>query len=676
VSVLPDKDAFAAAAQLGADPRLGILGRLRALVIGKPRSLSDRSVFHQLSLIAFFAWVGMGADGMSSSCYGPAEAFLELRAHPHLAFFVALGTAVTIFVISASYCHIIDLFPSGGGGYLVASKLLSPTAGMVSGCALLIDYVLTISVSVASCMDAIFSFLPPPWHAHKFAVGVAGVLLLTVMNLRGVKESIIPLVPIFLVFVLTHLFAIGYALATNGARLGEVAAATSVDVSSASGELGIVGMLILILRAYSMGAGTFTGIEAVSNGMAILREPRVKTAKTTMRYMAWSLAVTAMGLMLAYVLLALETPPEGKTFNALLFERISAHWPAGMGASFVLVTLVSEGAILFVAAQTGFLDGPRVIANMAADRWMPSRFALLSERLVTKNGIVVMGLAALVTMVLTGGDVRLLVILYSINVFITFCLSQLGMVRHWWSVRGGTAPWRGKLLINGLGLVLCTFILVSVTLLKFHQGGWVTLVITGSLAGVALLIRRHYNRVGGLLTRLNDMLRAIPAAPPAEAAPPVAHDPRAKTAVLLVSGFNGIGMHSLLNTIRYFGETFRNFAFVQVGMIDAGNFKGIEELANLERHTRAQLGKYVAFCRANGLYAEAHFGMGVDVIEEIAKLAPAILERYPDAVFFGGQLVFPQDSAVNRWLHNAAVFAIQRRFYTQGIPFMILPIRV
>ena len=146
------------------NPKEPLVQKIKRAVIGKAKSPLDHSVFHQLSLVAFFAWVGLGADGLSSSCYGPEEAFLALQAHPFLSLFVALASALTVFLISASYSQIIELFPAGGGGYLVASKLLSPGIGVVSGCALLIDYVLTIAISIASGTDAIFSFLPSQWH--------------------------------------------------------------------------------------------------------------------------------------------------------------------------------------------------------------------------------------------------------------------------------------------------------------------------------------------------------------------------------------------------------------------------------------------------------------------------------------------------------------------------------
>ena len=279
-----------------------LLRRIKHFILGGKHDIHDTSIFHRLSLIAFFAWIGLGADGLSSSCYGPEEAFIALQGHTHLSVFIALMTAGTIFVIAASYSQIIELFPTGGGGYLVASKLLSPKAGMVSGSALLIDYVLTITISVASGADALFSFLPPSWLPYKLTFAMGGVLILTVMNMRGVKESVLPLVPVFLTFVVTHIFIIGYAIVMNAGNFGEVISATRVDVAKTQSELGLGGMIFLLLRAYSMGAGTYTGIEAVSNGLPILRDPKVKTGKRTMRYMAVSLAVVVMGLMIAYVL--------------------------------------------------------------------------------------------------------------------------------------------------------------------------------------------------------------------------------------------------------------------------------------------------------------------------------------------------------------------------------------
>lgn len=655
--------------------------RLKALLIGKSRSVSDPSIFHKLSLIAFFAWVGLGADGLSSSCYGPEEAFLALGKHHYLGVFVALGTVVTIFVISASYHQIIKLFPAGGGGYLVASKLLSPSIGMVSGSALLIDYLLTITLSVASGADALFSFMPAEWIHYKMPVAVLGVMLLIWLNLRGVKESVMPLVPIFLVFLVTHGFAIIYTFVTHAGSMPGVVSSTIADVRSTSAEMGTIGMLFLVLRAYSMGAGTFTGIEAVSNGIPILREPKVKTATHTMNYMAASLAVTVAGLMIAYLLFHVEHVP-GKTLNAILFANLSRDWAPGLAQAFILITLFSEAVLLFVAAQTGFLDGPRVLSNMALDRWAPTRFASLNDRLVTQNGILIMGIASIALMVYSGGSVKLLVIFYSINVFITFSLSHLGMVRHWWIARKTEDHWKKKLFINGVGLVLTSFILVSVAILKFNEGGWLTVFITGSLVAVSIVIKRHYNRTGRLLGRLKglveiaemDMGRYEAKRRPRKRKQEV--DPRARTAVLFVNGFSGTGLHTLFTILRIFPRIYKNFIFIQIGLIDSGLFKGAEEISLHRAHIEKEANRYVSYMRAHGFNAECRTAIGVDVVDESVRIATELVKAYPRSIFFAGQLVFPEDTFFTRWLHNYSAFAIQRQFYTRGIPILILPIRL
>lgn len=654
-------------------------GRLESLLMGPERSVHDPRIFRQLSLAAFLAWVGLGSDGLSSSCYGPPEAFAALHQYPFLGLFVALATAITILVISSSYSQIIELFPSGGGGFVVASKLLSPWAGAVSGCALLVDYVLTIAISVASGTDALFSLLPGPWQPWRLHFAVAMVLALAMLNIRGVRESVVPLVPIFLAFVLCHLLAIAWAIGVHATDMGGLVQRTAQDVGAARSSLGLWGMLVLIMHSYSMGAGTYTGIEAVSNGIPVLREPKVRTARRAMTYMAISLAVTAAGLMLAYLLYGVRPDPTGhKTLNAILMEAVAEHWPRGLGGTFITITLISEATILCVAAQTGFLDGPRVLANMALDRWMPSRLSHLSDRLVTRNGVLMMGLAAVAVLLLTGKAVGVLIVLYSINVFITFALSQTGMVRHWWIVRRQTRGWGRKLGINGLGLMLTLFILTWVCVTKFHQGGWVTLLVTAALVAVAGLIRRHYRNVGKAVTGFDRVARSLAEQglqAPAEAPGPPC-DPKARTAVVLVSGFNGLGLHTALNAARYFGDCFRNFVFVCVGVVDAGNFKGSAEIDRLSEHIRGETDRYVQFMRREGYYAEGVCAVSASIIDELSRLAPDIVRRFPNSVFLAGQLVFAHESFVTRLLHNNIVFMIQRRLYREGIPFVVLPFRV
>ncbi len=662
----------------GIEQKPSIWDRLKIIIIGGARNPQDPGVFHKISLIAFFAWVGLGADGLSSSCYGPAEAFQALGQHAYLGIFVALGSVATIFIISASYSHIIELFPTGGGGYLVASKLLSPTFGMISGCALIIDYVLTIALSIASGTEAIFSFLPSGWHPFMLEFAIFSVVIITLLNLRGVKESVIILMPIFLVFVAGHLFAITYSVVLHFDHFPTVVSRTSTDIQTLGSQIGYWGVFLVILRAYSMGAGTFTGIEAVSNGLPVLRDPKVQTGKRTMKYMAYSLAIMVLGLMVAYMLFDVQ-PQEGRTLNAVLFSGLTAQWGKVAADTFIWILLLSEGAILFVAAQTGFVDGPRVLANMAMDRWFPTKFASLSDRLVTKNGILLMGGAATILMIMTKGSVQLLLVLYSINVFITFVLSQSGMVRHWWQVRRQDEKWRNGIIINGIGLTMSAFILTSVIAIKFHEGGWITMVITGALVVLMIGVRRHYKKTHQLLGRLDDLLVTASqiSAPEKDASAfsSPEYDPKGKTAVLLVNGYNGLGLHSLFSIFRTFKGVFKNFIFIQVGVVDAGVFKGKAEIDNLKRHIDDELHKYIDFMNRQGYYAEAVSSVGIDVIDEIEQLGPPLLKKYPDAVFFGGQIVFPEEKFFTRWLHNYVVFAVQRRFYHRGIPFIILPIR-
>ncbi|MEW6265425.1 MAG: APC family permease [Thermodesulfobacteriota bacterium] len=663
------------------DGKPSLKRRLKNLIIGRDLDLADKSIFHKISLIAFFAWVGLGADGLSSSCYGPAEAYLALGEHSYLAVFVALASALTITTISLSYAQIIELFPTGGGGYIMASKLLSPTLGMVSGCALLIDYVLTIALSLASGADAVFSFLPVEWRGFRLGFAVLGVVVMTLLNLRGVKESIVTLVPIFMTFVITHVLVLGYGLLSHLTDILPVVERLTMEVGAAKSELGMAGLMFILFRAYSMGAGTYTGLEAVSNGLPILREPKARTGKRTMMYMAISLSLTVVGLILAFLLFRVSAQP-GKTLNAVLFESITQGWPRPWGYYFVLLTLVSEALLLYVAAQAGFVDGPRVLANMALDRWMPNRFALLSDRLVTQNGILLMGGLSLILMLATDGAVDLLLVLYSINVFITFVLSQLGMVRHWWTHRGRAGHWKKKLAVNGVGLALTSFILATVVIVKFDEGGWVTVLITSGLIVMAWLIKRHYRRTGQLLRGLEVLVKTVETdsrlllPPPTGPQAQPRYDPQSRTAVILVNGYNGLGLHTVLNVLRLFGNEIRSFLFVQVAVVDAGVFKGPEEIEKLKAGINKDLDRYLDLMRGHGCWAEARLTLGIDVVHEVMQLVPSIKERYPRAVFVGGQVVFENDSIFTRLLHNYVTFSLQRQLYFQGIPFVILPIRV
>ena len=667
--------------------------RVRRAVLGAPKDVKDPHAFHKLSLVALLAWVGLGADGLSSSAYGPDEAFRALvddkgGVHVGLAVFLAAATALTVFIISYGYSRIIEHFPQGGGGYVVASKILGPRTGVVSGAALLVDYVLTITISIASGADAIFSmpFVPTSFAHYKLAFGFLGLGLLTVMNLRGVKESVTAIAPIFGVFVLTHAALIGIGVVTNAANFGTVSAHVTTNIHETIGMLGMGGMLLLFVRAYSMGGGTYTGIEAVSNGLQMMREPRVQTAKRTMVLMATSLAITAGGILLCYLLFNLRPDvSRDKTMNAYLLERLAGHWEIGgvhVGSWFIVAALVSEGALLFVAAQAGFLDGPRVMANMATDSWLPHRFSALSERLTMRNGVLLMAGAAAAALLYTGGDVSKLVVMYSINVFVTFSLSNIAMSVFWVRHRKEDPTWWKHLPAHVAAVLLCVTILVITILEKFAEGGWLTLVITAALTVFCFFVKRHYGSVVRAIKRLDRDLPGPEQGEEARAMYPIADeavgelDPSKPVAVLFVGGYGGLGRHAMLTLIRMFPGHFKGVVFVSVAVVDSDTFKGAREVEVLEARTRENLESYERFARTLGLPSSSSFSVGTEVAVEGERIGVDLLKKYPKALVVAGQIIFEEDTAWNRILHNETAFMIQRRLQHVGVPMIVLPVQL
>jgi amino acid transporter len=656
---------------------LAKIQNIRRMIIGPPRDVSDPQIFHHVSLVAFLAWVGLGADGLSSSAYGPEEAYKALGAHAHLSIVLVVMTAITIAVISIAYSNLIQHFPGGGGGYLVATKLLGNRVGVVSGCALLVDYVLTITVSVASGCDQLWSFLPPAWLPYKLPAEFLVIGILVVLNLRGVRESVNVLAPIFLVFIVTHVVAILWAVGAHFTRLPAVFHDARVDFHDSVHTIGWIPLALILLRAYSLGGGTYTGIEAVSNGVVMLREPRVRTGKRTMALMAASLAFTAGGIMFGY-LLTDSRPAEGRTMNSVLLTNLFGHWHVGtipIGTVLVVLSLAAEAALLFVAAQTGFLDGPRVLSNMAVDSWMPHRFSQLSDRLVTKNGVYMMGMAAAAALLYTRGDISTLVVMYSINVFITFSLTELGMARHWIVERAREPRWKSQLAIHGTGLVMCVSILTITTLEKFREGGWITVVITSVVIALAFAIRRHYDNVQDSMKRLDEILISLPAPEQPEVTPSQL-DPKLPTAIISVSSFSGFGLHQILSIHKSFPGYFKQFLFVSAAVVDSGNFKGAEEIGHLERTTEEALKKYVAWAQGQGLKADYRVGLGTEAVSTVEDMCRELAEEFPRAIFFMGRLIFREEKWYHRLLHNETPHAIQRRLQFQGIQAMVLPIRV
>ncbi len=648
--------------------------KLRHLVIGAPLDPLSQQTRQHIALIAFLAWVGLGADGLSSSAYGPEEAFRALGVHTHLGLFMAIATAATVFIISLAYNQVIELFPTGGGGYRVATSLIGPRAGLVSGAGLIVDYVLTIAISIASGVDALFSLLPAAAGVFKLWTELSLVAVLLVMNLRGMRESITILLPIFLGFFITHVLLITYGILGHSQGLMVVVPDALEDTRKLTHDIGWVAAVSLFLRAYSLGGGTYTGIEAVSNNVQTLREPRVHTGKLTMFYMASSLAFTAGGIILLYLLWKAQ-PVEGQTLNAVVFGSIidSLGLSPELSQGALLLVLVFEAGLLFVAANTGFLGGPQVLSNMAADSWLPHQFRHLSTRLVTQNGIVIMGLAALVIVLWSRGSVDLLVVLYSINVFLTFTLSLLGLCIYWWRARGKDWRWLHRLAFSGLGLAVTSGILAVTLIEKFSEGGWVTVLITSLVITLCLAIHRHYDWVHERLKEVDQVFSAA-SCPKCENPPPL--DPDAPTAVFIVGSSRGGGIHTLLWVQRLFPNHFRNFIFISAKAVDAQSYGGGEQSDRLRAALDRALAFYVNYCHANGLAATAHYSLGTDRIDELVKLAEGIQKEFSNCVFFTSKLVFRSENWVTRLLHNQTALALQRRLHLNGMQMFILPMQL
>jgi amino acid transporter len=647
-----------------------LFNRLRRMILGPPRNPFDPAIRERIALVAFFAWIGLGADGLSSANYGPELGFLALGDHPGLGIYLALLTGVTVFVIAFGYNQVVQLFPTGGGGYRVSTSLLGPFPGVLAGVCLLVDYVLTIAISIASAVDALFSMLPIEWHFLKIPFGAGLILVLVALNLRGMKESIAVLMPIFVIFLVTHIALIVYGIAVHVPAIPELLRETSFDTARMAETSGGWAIFATLLLAYSLGGGTYTGLEAVSNNVHTLAEPRVRTGKVTMMYMAASLSAVATGIILLYLLWHAH-PVGGQTLNAVVFRAIAESWFGPVvGGVLVTVMLVAEAGLLFVAANTGFLGGPAVLANMAADEWVPHQARYLSSRLVTRNGILLMGLAAVAVLVLAQGQVELLVVLYSITVFGAFALTLLGMATYWVRMRGREKHWLRQLVLAGIGFLVCAGILAAIVIARFAAGGWVTILIVGALVWICYSIKSHYRETRSLLERA-DRVFARRVSEPSKPPPPL--EAKAPTAIFLVGGSLGAGMHSLLWVRRLFPGQFRNFLFVRSGEVDTQSFGGEERLHQLTEEVDSSLQYYVAYCHAHDMAAASYRCFGTDVVRELTELVENIVEEFPNAIVFASKLIFEDDRLLPRLLHNQTALTMQRQLHLRGVQMVVLP---
>jgi len=482
------------------------------------------------------------------------------------------------------------------------------------------------------------------------------------------KDTIVVLLPIFLGFIVVHAALIIYGIVAHSEGLSRVIPEAIRETNTMAMSVGWFAVIGIMLHAYSLGSGTYTGIEAVSNNVQNLAEPRVQTGKRTMLYMAISLSFMAGGLILLYLLWDAQPVP-GKTLNAVVFSNmLGDSWIA---QSILVVTLELEACLLFVAANSGFAAGPSVLANMAADNWLPKRFKYLSKRLVVQNGLMMFGIAACAVLIWTKGKVSLLVVLYSINVFITFTLSLLGVAVYWARHRTSRS-WLWHFMFSMLACSITTLILCITVYYKFTAGGWATLLITAIIVIMCLMISRHYRYVKAKLRGLDELL-----CQPIEESSLSLHamNPQLPTAIIFVNGLS-VGMHTMLSVMRLFPAQFKNYIFISAGEVDTESFNGDQELKAMEQKVNEMLDYFVKYCNQYQIPAESYSAFGTDTVFELERLADQVGAKYPHGIYFTSRLIFSNENIIKWYLHNQTPLLLQHYLHFRGKELMILPMKI
>ncbi len=454
--------------------------RLKRILLGEP--LSNQMASHE-RIPKWKALAVLSSDALSSVAYATEEILIPLAAFGVAAIAwsipIAIAIALLLCILTASYRQTIDAYPNGGGAYIVAKENLGTTAGLIAGASLLIDYVLTVAVSTAAGVENLVAAVPY-LATHKEIIGIAIIFLISVFNLRGVKESAS-------IFALpTYLFIFSFlALIMTG--IGKVLTGQILPVAPIVHSVYPAVPLILILRAFSSGCSALTGIEAISNGIPIFQVPAPRNAKITLVWMALTLGVLFLSITFLTKVYGI-IPIEGETSVSLLGHAI-------FGSSFFYYVLQGSTAlILILAANTSYADFPRLSSLLARDRFLPRQLASVGDRLVFSNGILGLSVAASLLILLFQGETHLLIPLYAIGVFLSFTLSQAGMVIH--HLREREKQWLRSLFFNLLGALTTLVVLVVISSTKFFMGAWMVILFIPVLVFIFIRINAHYLAVG------------------------------------------------------------------------------------------------------------------------------------------------------------------------------------
>jgi len=465
------------------------VGALKHVLVGKPipSHLAHHERYSKSTGLAILA-----SDALSSVAYATEEILRTLLIAGTAALWLVtpIGAVIAglMLIIAFSYRQTIHAYPSGGGAYRVARENIGTVPGLVAAAALLLDYVLTVAVSVAAGVAAVTSAFPE-WHVSRVWLALIFLVLLVVGNLRGIRESgrIFSLPTYFFVGCMGTLIAVGAYRVLLG-QIDPAQSAASIVVPAQMESLS----LFLVLRAFANGCTALTGIEAISDGVPAFKPPEARNAGVTLVIMA----VLGVGLFMGLTLLAGAyhvVPRNEETVISQLNRAILG----GRGPLYYMVQAATT-MILVLAANTAFSDFPRLASIVAKDRFLPRQFANQGDRLAFSNGILVLSLLAGVLLVAFGGDTHRLIPLYMLGVFVSFTLSQSGMVVKW--RREKKPGWRHSMVINAVGATLTGIVLVIVAITKFTEGAWIIVLLIPTLVAFFLAIHRHYARVAKQLS--------------------------------------------------------------------------------------------------------------------------------------------------------------------------------
>ena len=469
----------------------GVLGRLKRLLLGRPIPTAEEAGerVNKFTGLAIFA-----SDNISSSAYASEEIMrvLVLAGVGALALTlpITIGICVVLAIVVLSYRQVIRAYPNGGGSYIVANDNLGPLAGLTAGAALLTDYILTVSVSTAAGVAAITSAFPALFE-QRVAIMVAVVVFMTLMNLRGIRESGRAFaVPTYIyVFSILGLLCYGlFLFATGSLPQYQAPPEWLAEEQGAVEGLG----LLLLLRAFASGSVALTGTEAVSNGVPAFKSPEVPNAQTVLVWMGSLFATIFLGIsFLSGQLHIIPDPSEEQTVISQLARSLIGESPY-----FYLIQF-STAVLLALAANTSFNGFPRLAGILAYDRFLPRLFMFRGDRLAFTAGIVVLAIVSSLLLIAFGGSVTALIPLYTVGVFIAFTLSQAGLVKHWYQLREREPGWRWRAGINAVGAATTGLVTVTVAVSKFALGAWMVLVLIPVLIGMMWGIRKHYLAIQG-----------------------------------------------------------------------------------------------------------------------------------------------------------------------------------